>query len=118
MKFVLTSRHFKAHPSIREFAENEVEKIGKFYDGVIKCEVILSFQKSTNSVKTAEVIVSANNHHTITATQQSDDFIISIEGAVDKAVAQIKKLKEKIKSNHTPKLADLQDSEINQSFIQ
>jgi ribosomal subunit interface protein len=104
MKFILTSRHFKAHPTIKEFAENEIEKIGKFYDGIIKCEVILSYQKSTNSVKTAEVIVSANNHHTITARAQSDDFMVSIEGAIDKAVSQIKKLKEKIKSNHTQKL--------------
>lgn len=109
MKFILTSRHFKAHPTIKEFAENEVEKIGKYYDGIIKCEVILSFEKPTNSVKKAEVIISANNHHTITAKAQSDDFIISIEGAIDKAVSQIKKLKEKVKSNHTPKLTHLQE---------
>lgn len=109
MKFIFTSRHFKAHPAIKEFAEEEVEKIGKFYDGIIKCEVILSYQKSTNSVKTAEVILSANNHHTITARAQSDDFMVSIEGAVDKAVSQIKKLKEKIKSNHTSKLTYQQE---------
>ena len=109
MKFILTSRHFKAHPTIKEFAEQEVEKIGKFYDGVLKCEVILSFQKSANSVKIAEVIVKANNHQTITAKEQSNDFKVSIEGAVNKAVSRIKKLKEKIKSNHTSKHTRLQE---------
>jgi putative sigma-54 modulation protein len=103
MKFVFTSRHFKAHSSLKEFAQNEIEKISKFYDGIIKSEVILSFEKAMNSVKIAEIIVTTNTHNVITAKERSDDFKVSIEGAVDKAASQIKKLKEKIKSNHTVK---------------
>lgn len=103
MKFTFTSRHFKAHDTLKEFALSELEKINRFYDGVMKCEVILSFEKSTNSVKTAEVIVKINNHHTITAREQTDDFTTSIVGAVDKAVIQIKKYKDKLRSNHSPK---------------
>jgi ribosomal subunit interface protein len=104
MKFVFTSRHFKAHTSLKDFAQIEIEKISKYYDGIIKSEVILSFEKATNSVKIAEVIITTNTHSVITAKDRSDDFKISIEGAVDKAASQIKKLKEKIKSNHTAKL--------------
>ena len=63
MNFTLTARHFKAHDTLKEFAESEIEKITKFYDGIIKSEVILSFEKPTNSIKNAEVIVKINNHH-------------------------------------------------------
>jgi ribosome-associated translation inhibitor RaiA len=43
------------------------------------------------------VIVHANNHHTFTAKDSSDDFKVSIESAIDKITIQIKKYKEKLK---------------------
>jgi putative sigma-54 modulation protein len=103
MKFTFTSRHFKAHETLKEFATSEIEKFNRFYDGIMKCEVILSFEKATNSVKTAEVVLKINNHHTITAKEKTDDFNASIEGAVEKVVSQLKKYKEKKLTNHTPK---------------
>ena len=112
MKFTFTSRHFKAHDTLKEFALSEIEKINRFYDGVMKCEVILSFEKSTNSVKTAEVIVKINNHHTITAKDKTDDFNASIEGAVGKAINQIKKYKDKLRTNHNPKKTGINGAEI------
>ncbi len=103
MNFTLTARHFKAHDTLKEFAEAEIDKIARFYDGIIKSEVILSYEKPTNSVKNAEVIVKINNHHTFTSKEQSDDFKVSIERAVDKVAAQIKKYKERLKENHSEK---------------
>jgi putative sigma-54 modulation protein len=107
MKFVFTSRHFKAHDSLKDFAEKEVEKLNKFYDGIMKCEVILSYEKPTNSIKIAEVIIDTNTHATLKAKADSGDFIASIELAFDKAASQIKKLKDKLKSNHVPKHTDM-----------
>jgi len=103
MKFTFTSRHFKAHETLKEFATSEIDKFTRYYDGIMKCEVILSFEKATNSVKTAEVVLKINNHHVITAKEKTDDFVASIEGAVDKVVSQLKKYKEKKIINHAPK---------------
>src|SRR5438552_18654380 len=103
MNFTLTARHFKAHDTLKEFAKSEIEKITKFYDGIIKSEVILSYEKPTNSIKNAEIIVKINNHHTFTAKEQSDDFKVSIERAVDKVAAQVKKYKDKLKTVHAEK---------------
>lgn len=97
MTLIFTARHFKAHDSLKEFAEAELEKLSKYYDGIIKSEVILSYDKPSNSIKTAEVIVHANNHHTFTAKNSSDDFKVSIEGAVEKISKQVKKYKDKVK---------------------
>lgn len=97
MTLIFTARHFKAHDTLKEFAEAELSKISKYYDGIIRSEVILTYDKPTNSIKTAEVIVHANNHHTFTAKDSSDDFKVSIESAIDKITIQIKKYKEKLK---------------------
>ncbi len=101
MTFILTARHFKAHDSLKEFAEAELEKIKKFYDGIIKTEVILSYDKPQNSIKNAEVLVHAKNHQTFKATESSDDFQKSIELAMIKIGTQVKKFKDKI-TDHAP----------------
>jgi putative sigma-54 modulation protein len=95
MKTTVTSRHFKAHETLVEYAEEAVAKLERYYDGILKCEVKLSFEKARNSVKVAEVIVSVYRSK-ITAIQTSDDFNKSIDGAVLKVLAQVKKYKEKL----------------------
>ncbi|MCI0449996.1 MAG: ribosome-associated translation inhibitor RaiA [Chlorobi bacterium] len=96
MTFILTARHFKAQDTLKEFAEAEIQKITRYFDGIIKTEIILSFDNSSGSSKTAEVIVHAKNHQTFTSKESTDDFKLSIESAVDKVVTQIKKYKEKL----------------------
>lgn len=101
MNFILTARHFKAHDSLKTSAEEQAAKITKYYDGVIKTEIILSYEKAQNSLKIAEVISKATPLHVFTAKEQSDDFIVSIEAAVNKVITQIKKYKDKMKPNHS-----------------
>ena len=96
MSFIFTARHFKAHDSLKEYAEEESRKFAKIYDGIIKTEVILSFDKPENSIKHAEVIVHAKNNHTFTAKESTDDFMKSIIGSMDKVSSQIRKFKDKL----------------------
>ena len=95
MKTNVTSRHFKAHEALVEYAEGAVAKLERYYDGILKCEVKLSFEKARNSVKVAEIILSVYRSK-ITALQTSDDFNKSIDGAVAKVLAQLKRYKEKL----------------------
>lgn len=96
MSFIFTARHFKAHDSLKEYAEEESKKYSKIYDGIIKTEVILSYDKPENSIKHAEVIVHAKNNHTFTAKDSSDDFQKSIEASMGKVETQIRKFKDKL----------------------
>lgn len=111
MIFTLTARHFKAHDSIKEFAEGEMHKLTKFFDGIISTEVILSYEKPTNSIKIAEIIVRAKNH-TFTATESSEDFHKSIELAIIKVQSQIKKFKDKITDHSANEVRELKEAEI------
>ena len=95
MKTNVTSRHFKAHEALVEYAEGAVAKFERYYDGILKCEVKLSFEKARNSVKVAEIILTVYKTK-ITSMQSSDDFNKSIDGAVEKVLAQLKKYKEKL----------------------
>jgi putative sigma-54 modulation protein len=95
MNTTVTSRHFKAHETLVDYAKEAVEKLDRYYDGIIKCEVKLSFQKSQNSVKIVEVILSVYKNK-ITAFGESDDFQKSIDGAVDKVLVRLKKYKDKL----------------------
>ena len=95
MNTIVTSRHFKAHETLVEYAEHAVEKLDRYYDGIIKCEVKLSFEKTKKSVKIAEVILSVYRSK-MTALHKSDEFNKSIDKAVAKVLVQLKKYKEKL----------------------
>jgi putative sigma-54 modulation protein len=94
MKTTVTSRHFKAHETLVEYAEAAVEKLERYYDGILKCEVKLSFEKARNSVKVAEVILSVYRSK-ITALQTSDDFNKYKEKLHEKDRMQVRRVREK-----------------------
>jgi len=97
MSIRVTSRHFKAHSSLVDYASAAVNRLSHFYDGIIKGEVILVFENVRNSSKIAEVKISVYNA-TLTAKHTSDDFHKSIDKAVGKLEVQLMKYKEKLRS--------------------
>ncbi|MRR13811.1 ribosome-associated translation inhibitor RaiA [bacterium] len=95
MNIKFTARHFRPHPDVKQHALEEIRKLGKFYDGIVTANVVLSFERATNSVKTAEI-----NLHVygtvLSATVKSDDFVKSIDKAIGKQVLQLNKYKSKL----------------------
>jgi putative sigma-54 modulation protein len=98
-----TSRHFKAHESLNEYAENAVQQVAHFFDGVIRTDVILSFEKKHKSTKIAEVHVSVHNA-VLVGVGKSEDFFKSIDEAVEKVTAQVKRYKSKLKAKDRDKV--------------
>lgn len=97
MRITVTSRHFKAHDSLVEYAKQGATKLERYYDGIVKCEVILKYEKPRNSDKIAEVIVSVYGTK-LTSISRTDDFFKSIDTAVEKVLVQLKKYKAKLHS--------------------
>jgi ribosomal subunit interface protein len=91
MRTNISAIHFKAHDSLKEFAENEVLRLKKFSEELINCEIEYSFNKND---KTAHIHVNVNGT-VLNATETSDDFIKSTTLCVDKLEMQLKKLKGK-----------------------
>lgn len=94
MNVQVTARKFKAHDSLREHAISEVSNLERYYDGIQSAEVILSFEKPVSSIKTAEINLKVSGKKLI-AKESSEDFIKSIDLAVEKLHRQLEKLKTK-----------------------
>lgn len=107
MAIRVTSRHFKAHQSLVEYAKVEVDNLSQFYDGIIRGEVILQYEKVRNSSKIAEINISVYSA-TLTAKHSSDDFHKSIDKAVAKLEIRLKKYKSKLRSKDRKQVRKVQ----------
>lgn len=107
MDIQFTARRFRAHPEVKTHAIEAVEKLGKFYDGIVRADVILSYERGTNSIKTAEI-----NLHVygvvLFAKERSEDFVKSINAATEKLGNQLKKYKGKLRSKDKVAVRSLQ----------
>jgi putative sigma-54 modulation protein len=92
-----TARRFKAHEDIKDYALGEVRKLEKYFDGITKADVILSYERGVNSVKTAEVNLHVHAHM-LSAKETSTDFMKSLDIAIEKVASQLKKYKAKLRA--------------------
>jgi len=94
IKVNITSRHFKAHDTIQEYLKNKIENLEKYHVEILHADVVLSFEKAVNSVKHCEIILKLRDK-ILTAKESNDDFIKSIDKAIDKIETQLVKHKGK-----------------------
>jgi len=94
MRIIISSRHFKASKTLKEFTQDEVMRLKKYYDGIIDCEIVLDRQKE---IRSCEISVRVYGN-TLVASEHSDDHFKSIVGAVDKLEQQLRKYKAKLKN--------------------
>lgn len=97
MRVSFTARHYKPSKRLKEYATNEVQRLVKFYDAIISCEIILDYQKE---IQIAEVNVLVHGQN-LTVVEKTEDIYKSIDNAVEKMGRQLKKYKEKKIQHHT-----------------
>ncbi len=110
MQIKVTARHFKAHDSLIAYTEEILEKLNHFYDGIIKADVILSFEKKPKDGKIAEITISVYGT-VLTAIGKSDEYTKSIDIAVEKALVQLKKYKGKLHTKDRKEVRKARDKE-------
>lgn len=97
IKVNITSRHFKAHETILEYIQTQIESLTKYHEDILHADVILSYEKSVNSVKNCEISLKLRDK-TLTAKESNDDFVKSVDKAVNKIESQLLKYKDKHKT--------------------
>ncbi len=114
MRTRFTARHYKAPASLKNFAEQEVQRLKKYYDGIIDCEIILDYEKQT---QVAEIILTVYGQR-LTAVEKSEEIRKSITLAVDKLERQLKKYKNKWnkKGKEKPQFIEPKPSEIEEDL--
>ena len=92
MNVEFTARHFHAPNELKEYAVAEVQRINKVFSRSIQCQIILFHENNTTELNLSIPARKLNVKDT------SDNVRRSIDGAVQKMVIRVNKIKSKL--NH------------------
>jgi putative sigma-54 modulation protein len=87
VNIIVTGRHLEVTVAIRNYAEEKVNKLPKYYDLIQDIEVILD--GSDSKQKKAEVIVKAEHNNTFVASHAGDDLYGCIDQTCHKMERQL-----------------------------
>lgn len=93
MNLSITARRFKLPDAMKHYVEQKASKLDRYYDGIIKMDVILGWEKLT---RFAELKIDVNSKQ-IVIKEISENMRKSIDLALDRAERQLKKHKSKIR---------------------
>jgi ribosomal subunit interface protein len=110
MNIKITARHFRPHVSLTTYAESAIEELTRFYDGIIKAEVIFSYEKSRDSVKNAEISLTVYGT-VLTGIGSSDKYEKSIDIAMAKITTRLKKYKDKLHEKNRKVVRKIREKE-------
>lgn len=91
MNIEFTARHFHAPDYLKDYALTEIERISKVYARATQCQIILFHE---NDTYTTELNLSIPSRK-LNVKETSDNVTKSIDGAVNKMVARVNKVKNK-----------------------
>ena len=96
MNIEFTARHFHAPKNLRDYAENEVSRITKFYPRAVQCQVILIHE---NNQFTTELNLSIPQRK-LNVKETTSNVTKSIDRAVRKMIHRISRVKTKQRSKN------------------
>ena len=97
MTVKIQSVHFDADKKLLDFINERVEKLTHFYDGILRCDVTLRLDKSSdseNKITEIQLHIAGND---LFAKRQCKTFEEALDTCLDALKTQLKKHKEKIK---------------------
>lgn len=92
MEIKITGRHLDLTDDMKEIVSNKVQKLIKFFPRIQEINVVLDHEKFRYK---AEIRVIAD-HFDFEAQGQNEDLQACLDGVVNKAVEQLRRLKEKL----------------------
>jgi putative sigma-54 modulation protein len=101
MKITITSHHVSVSDSLKEFAEERMQKLNRYFDNILEVHVDLKVETVSNSNE--QQVASATIHlpgSTIHADDCSSSMYASLDGLVSKLQRQLKKHKQKLRDNN------------------
>jgi putative sigma-54 modulation protein len=95
MNIKIQTLHFDADKKLLDFTQKKVEKLMKFYDGIVSAEVTFRLDKNqTEENKIAEIRLEIPGNDSF-AKKQSKSFEIALDEVIDALKIQLTKHKEK-----------------------
>lgn len=106
MQITITARHFELTKAIRDYVETTCLKLNKYFEHIITVHVTLALENSRNI---CEVSLHAGKFNLQSQAEEMDMYL-SIDTALDKMEAQIKRLKDRVTDHQKRALKDQFDS--------
>ncbi len=98
MNIVVNSIRFDATENLKGFIEKKINKLDRYFDGIIKAEVFLKVVKpETAENKNAEVRLKVPNSE-LFAEKTADTFEEAVDLSVEALKKQLGKYKEKVRN--------------------
>lgn len=92
----ITARHFKAPEKLKRFADNEIRRLERFYDGIIDCNMVMDYIQSNHSKHQVEIHLNVYGK-VLKVSDLSDDMYKSIDRAIIKLERKLQKYKARIR---------------------
>jgi putative sigma-54 modulation protein len=93
MQVVISGKHFDLSDRLRSHIEARADKLQRFYDPIIDCQVKVTEEKA----KRADLIVNVQKH-LLKATGEAGSIYLAVDQAMEKMERQLKKLNTKQRS--------------------
>ena len=99
MNITVEARHMDITTALRDYAEEKVGKLPRFYDGLQSVEVILDLEAGQSKV---EIVAQAARKTTFVAHDRQDDMYAAVDQCIDKLAEQLRRHKDRIRDRQGP----------------
>ena len=93
MNISTTASHYDLAPSLKDYAEERVFNLKKYFDRIVNAHIIFSLEKYRHRV---EITLHVNGRDFV-SVEESDDVYASLDGSVAKLETQLRRHKDKIR---------------------
>ncbi len=97
MEVQIAGRHPGLTPHLRQYVEDKVQRLGRYFDGTHRVDVVLSRDGLENVV---ELLVWATGKKIVSASR-GPDLYAAFDAVLDKAEKQLVRHKEKLRDRRT-----------------
>jgi putative sigma-54 modulation protein len=94
MNTTFTARHFDASKRLHDHSIVAVNKLTKFYDGILDCDIILQPTQDHDEPQSAELTVKVAKD-LLQASEKAATYEQALNKAIENMVRQLKKYKNK-----------------------
>jgi len=113
MQCNITFRNFEASDSLKEYAQEKVERVKKYLDRAGEAHVVLSLERHLHHAD----ITLHSGAFVLRGREKSEDMYASIDLAMDKIERQLRRYKEKLKNHHARNFEHHQRTALNQMRV-
>ncbi len=111
MDITVTFRHIDSTDSLKEYAEEKLSKVSKYFDFPVEAHIVLTAEKFR---RIADVTLNVNGT-LIKAEEETEDMYAAIDQVMDKIEIQVKRYRDKTRNRRNKSEAPISIAHIDES---